>query len=95
MLNENWLSIFLFSFFLVAITNAFLASFTTFFYGKKSSGHLSHSQLRIKQGNATLEHRINVFAQYFTFSIVTLRVYLITLLLWLLINGALYLKVSY
>lgn len=90
MLNENWLSLLFFSFLFVAVINGVIASCTTIYYNKKSTGHLSHSQLRIKQGNATLEQRLNVFAQYLGFSIFTLSVYVIALAIWLMLNAALY-----
>jgi hypothetical protein len=90
MLHEKWSLILLFSFLFVAFTNGLLASFTTLYYRKKSIGRLTHSQLRIKQGNANLEHRLNVFAQSFVFCFVTFRIYLITLLMWLALNGAFY-----
>ena len=92
MLSDRWLSIYLLSFLIVALANAILASCTSLFYARKSSGHLSHSQLRIKQGNANFEHRLNVFAQTFAFSLATLRVYLVSLALWGVINGWLYLS---
>lgn len=91
MLNENWLSLLFFSFFLVALVNGLLASCTTLYYKKKSTGNLSHGQLRIKQGNATLEQRLNVFAQYLTFSVFTPSVYIIALLVWLTLSGMLHL----
>lgn len=90
MLNENWLSLLFFSFTLVALVNGLLASCTTLYYKKKSTGQLSHSQLRIKQGNATPEQRLNVFAQYLTFSVFTPSVYIIAFLVWLIITVALY-----
>ena len=91
MLNDNWPSILFLSFCVVTITNSLLASCTNLFYKNKPVGRLSHNQLRIKQGNATLEHRLNVFAQSLSFSLVTLRIYIYTLLLWLAVNIALYL----
>jgi hypothetical protein len=94
MLTENWSSILLLSFLLVAFTNAIVASFTSVYYRKKSIGHLSHSQLRIKQGNATFEHRLNVFAQSFVFCFVTLRVYIFTVLVWLALSVGFYLKTT-
>ena len=91
MLYEKWSSILLFSILLVVFTNSLLAGFTKIYYKNKSMGHLSHSQLRIKQGNATFEHRLNVFAQSLIFSFISFRIYLITLLVWLVINGLYYL----
>ncbi len=94
MLNEKWSTILLFSFLFVAFTNGLLASLTTIYYKNKSMGHLSHSQLRIKQGNATFEHRLNVFAQSLIFCFITFRIYLATLLVWLLLSGTYYLLTS-
>ncbi len=92
MLNDKGITILLFSFLLVSLINALLASCTKLFYRQKSSGHLSHSQLRIKQGNATFEHRLNVFAQSLVFCFVTFRIYLFTFLVWLTYTGILHLS---
>ena len=92
MLHEKWSSILLFSFLIVAFANGFLASFTTVYYRNKSIGRLSHSQLRIKQGTATFEHRLNVFTHSLVFCFVTFRIYFITILVWLALNGAYYLS---
>jgi hypothetical protein len=86
-LSENWSTILLFSFTLVALVNGLLASCTPLYYKNKSIGQLSHSQLRIKQGTANFEHRLNVFTQSLVFSFVTFRIYLITLLVWLVLSG--------
>jgi hypothetical protein len=91
MLHEKWSALLLFSLLIVTFANAIVASCTTLYYKNKSSGHLSHSQLRIKQGNATFEHRLNVFAQTLVFCLLTFRIYLITFMVWLVLNGALYL----
>jgi hypothetical protein len=90
MLNEKWFTILVFSFLFVAFVNAMLASCTKIYYKNRSSGHLSHSQLRIKQGNATFEHRLNVFGQTLIFCFVTFRIYLISFMVWLAFNGAIY-----
>lgn len=90
MLSEKWPIILLFSLLLVALANGILASCTSLYYKNKSSGQLSHSQLRIKQNRATFEHRLNVFAQTLLFSFLTLRVYLLALFVWLFCNGILY-----
>lgn len=88
MLNEKWSTILLTSFLFVSCANALLASCTTIYYKNKSLGHLSHSQLRIKQGTATFEHRLNVFAQTLVFCFLSLRIYFITLLVWFVLCGA-------
>jgi hypothetical protein len=91
MLYEKWSTILLFSFLLVAVTNSLIASFTTIYYKNRSIGQLSHSQLRIKQGNATFEHRLNVFTQSLIFCFISFRIYLFTLLVWFVLSGAYYL----
>jgi len=91
MLYEKWSTILLSSILLVVFANSLLAGFTKIYYKNKSMGHLSHSQLRIKQGNATFEQRLNVFAQSFIFGFISFRVYLITLLVWLVLSGLYYL----
>ncbi len=88
MQHYNWTTMLLVSFMFVACANALLASFTKIYYKNKSLGHLSHSQLRIKQGTATYEHRLNVFTQTLVFCFLSLRIYIITLLVWLMLSGA-------
>jgi hypothetical protein len=92
MLNDKGILFLLFTFLFVALINALLASCTKIFYRDKSSGHLSHSQLRIKQGNATFEHRLNVFAQSLVFCFLTFRIYLFTFLIWLIFTGIFHLS---
>lgn len=87
MLKENWSTILLISFVIVAVANGLLASCTSIYYKNRPVGHLSHSQLRIKQGNANFEHRLNVFAQSLVFCFFTFRIYLITLLVWLALSA--------
>lgn len=91
MLYEKWSVILVYSFLFVALANAILASCTRLYYKNKPVGLLSHSQLRIKQGNATFEHRLNVFGQTLVFCFITLRIYLLALLVGLVLSGAMYL----
>ena len=91
MLYEKWSVILVYSFLFVALTNAILASCTRLYYKNKPVGLLSHSQLRIKQGNATFEHRLNVFGQALVFCFITLRIYLLAILIGLVLSGAMYL----
>lgn len=90
MLAENWSTLLLISFVVVAVADGLLASWTPFYYKNKPIGQLSHSQLRIKQGTANFEHRLNVFAQSLVFCFVTLRIYCISLLVWLALSGLYY-----
>jgi len=83
MQSEKLWTFLLYSFLAVAAINALLASCTRQYFKNRSSGHLSHSQLRIKQGTADFEHRLNVFVQTFLLSLVSWRIYLIVLLVWM------------
>ncbi len=91
MLYEKWSLILVYSFLFVALVNAILASCTRLYYKNKPVGLLSHSQLRIKQGNATFEHRLNAFGQALVCCFLTLRIYLLAILAGLVLSGAMYL----
>lgn len=78
----DWISLLLLSFAIVILINALLASFIPAYYSKASIGKMTHSQLRVKQGNATLDHRLNVFAQSIVFSLVNFKVCLATIALF-------------
>ena len=84
--NDNWFALFIICLCIVAVSNGLLASCTSLLYKDKKSGQLSHSQLRIKQGNAHFEHRINAFANSFLFSFITLRLLLTALFLAVVTN---------
>lgn len=86
MLHEDWLLIGLLSFTIISIFSALLASCSRIYYRKKAWGQISHSQLRIKQGNATMEHRLNVFALSLIFNFTSLRIYFFSFVLWIVIN---------
>ncbi|PHR23986.1 MAG: hypothetical protein COA36_16360 [Desulfotalea sp.] len=81
MLHQSWLSILFFSFAFAAVSNAFIACFSAFNYKNTPAGKLSHSQLRVKQGNANFEQRFNVFILSLLFSVTSLRILLITIVL--------------
>lgn len=80
-LSENWLFLIFISFVFVTVINGVIASTWRNYYQKVASGRLSHSQLRIKQGNATFEQRINVFTHTFVLSFFKFRIYFISALL--------------
>lgn len=86
MLDDKWFSLLLISILFVAAVNGLLASITPLYHRRKALNTLTHSQLRIRQGRAQLEHRLNVFTQSFLFSFASWRVYLISLVLWFLLN---------
>ncbi|SDP63386.1 hypothetical protein [Desulforhopalus singaporensis] len=86
MLAEKWNTLIVVAFAIAALINALLASCFSFYYRKIPSGRLSHGQLRIKQGNATFEHRTNVFATALVLSLFNFRIYLGAALIWLVLN---------
>lgn len=88
MLHQNWPTILFVSFISVLLCNAIIASFASSYYKKIPVGRLNHSQLRIKQGNATLEHRLNVFVLATLFGITSLRNLFLTLILAVVLNFA-------
>lgn len=86
MLHQNWIKILVVSFTFVLLCNAFLSSFFRAYYKKIPVGRLSHSQLRVKQGNANPEQRFNVFVVSLLFGILNLRVLLVSLLCAVIAN---------
>lgn len=86
MLHPNWMSILLASFVFVLLSNGLIASYWASFYKNIPTGRLSHSQLRVKQGNATLEQRFNVFVLSLLFGMVNLRNLLFTVVLAATVN---------
>lgn len=75
-LFAQWFPVLLLALVLVVVGNALLASCTDLYYRRKAWGQLSHSQLRIKQGRAEVDHRLNVFFQALVFGLVSPRLYL-------------------
>ena len=86
MLHPSWMSILLASFAFVLLCNGLMASLWPSFYKNVPTGRLSHSQLRIKQGNATVEQRFNVFVVSLLFGVAKLRNLLFTLVLAAAVN---------
>lgn len=79
-----WETFFL-SFLVVAISYSFIASWTKFLYKKKSWGQLSPNELKVKQGTASLENRVDIFARTFFASLFTYQVYLVALVLGIIV----------
>lgn len=77
----NYLELFLYSFFAVALGYAILASFTTIFYKKKSWGQLTRNELKVKQGTASVENRMDLLIRSLVTSLFTYQIYLIALFL--------------
>ena len=86
MIHPSWITILLVSFVCTAVCNALISSFSTSYYKNIPLGRLNHSQLRVKQGNATREQRFNVFVVSILFSITSMRILGITLLLAMSVN---------
>lgn len=86
MLHPDWIKILFASFAFVVLCNAFIASYLASFYKNVPTGRLSHSQLRIKQGNATLEQRFNVFVLSLLFGVLHLRNLILTIILAVAVN---------
>lgn len=81
MIHQSWVTILFISYVFVVLCNALLASFSASYYKKVPLGRLTHSQLRVKQGNATLEQRFNVAVLALLFGIPKLRNLLFTIIL--------------
>lgn len=82
---------FLLVFAAVAFGYSFLASCTALLYKRKSVGQLSRSELKVKQGTASLEIRVNLFVRTLFSCLFTYQIYLLALL----VGGAVYLAIKY
>jgi hypothetical protein len=80
MVAELW-EVLLLAFVAVAIGYALLASLTPVFYRRKALGQLTKNELKVKQGTATLENRMDLFVRTFFTSIFTYQVYLLAITL--------------
>lgn len=85
-LSENWIFLLFVSFALVSIIISAISSTWKQYYKNIPLGRLSHSQLRVKQGNATTEQRLNVFVHTLMLSLFQIRTYLLSILLWAILN---------
>ncbi len=86
MIHPDWIQILFVSFIVVAVSFGMISSFSSSYYKNMPMGRLSHSQLRVKQGNASIEQRLNVFVLSLLFSWTNSRIILITLLLAVAMN---------
>lgn len=86
LLHPQWLKILFFSLLAVAICNGLVASFSSAYYKNFAVGRLTHSQLRIKQGTANLDQRLNVFILAIIFSVTSFRLLIVSLVLAVSIN---------
>lgn len=79
-LHPEWMTILFVTFVAVAVCNGLIASFSSSYYKNIPIGRLTHGQLRIKQGNADLDQRLNVFVLALLFGFMSFRIIIITLL---------------
>jgi hypothetical protein len=86
MLHHSWKTILFFSFVSVLLCNALIACFASSYYKNTPIGRLNPSQLRVKQGNATVEQRLNVFVLSFLFGITSMRNLFLTIILAAALN---------
>ncbi len=89
MVPDFW-DMYLLAFVVVSVCYAFISSWTSLLYRRKSWGQLTASELRVKQGTATPEIRMNLFVRAFFACFFTYQVYLLALLL----SGVLFLLVG-
>lgn len=80
MTPEYW-DICLLAFFAVAVGYALISSLTPLLYKNKSWGQLTANELRVKQGTATPEIRLNLFVRSFFSCFFTYQIYLAALVL--------------
>lgn len=78
-MNVDFVDLFFVSFLAIAAVHGFLAGWTKLLYRKKATGQLSSCELRVKQGTASLEHRVTVFTRAFFASLFTFQVYFLAL----------------
>ncbi len=76
-IHSDWKTILIFSVLAVAVGNGLLSCLMAGYYKNQPVGRLSHSQLRIKQGNASPEQRFNVFILSLLFTVTNLRLLLL------------------
>ena len=80
-MNVSFFELFFLAVVVCAIIYSFVASWTRILYRSKSWGQLSANELKVKQGTATLENRVDLFVRTFFTSFFTYQVYLFALAL--------------
>ncbi len=80
-MTADFWEVFLLAFIIVAVGYALLASLSPVLYRRKALGRLTKNELKVKQGTATLENRMDLFVRTFFTSLFTFQVYLLALLL--------------
>lgn len=80
-MKPSFPELYLLFFFVVAGIYSVLAGWTTIFYRKKPFGRLSPGELKVKQGTATLENRIDLFFRTLVSCLFTWQVHAVVLAL--------------
>lgn len=80
-MGSSFLEIYIITFLAVLAIYVFLAGWTTLFYRKKAWGQLSQNELKVKQGTATLENRLDLSAQSVVTGLLTWQLHLIALVI--------------
>ncbi len=83
---SEWKMIVLLSLVTVLAGNALFSCLFAGYYKNRPTGRLSHSELRIKQGNASPEQRFNVFILSLLLGVANLRLLLLTGIIAVAVN---------
>lgn len=80
-MDIGFLEVYITTFLTVSVIYVFLAGWTTLFYRKKAWGQLSQNELKVKQGTATVENRLDLCAQNAVKGLLTWQLHLIALVI--------------
>jgi spore coat protein CotH len=78
-MGVGFLEVYIITFLAVLAIYLFLAGWTTIFYRKKAWGQLTQNELKVKQGTATIENRIDLCAKSAVTGLLTWQLHMITL----------------
>lgn len=81
---DNLFDIFFICFFSISVCHALLASTSKILFAKKPWGRLSHNQLKVLQGEATISQRAGLFFHTLFISLFTPIIYGLTIVACLL-----------
>lgn len=74
------MEIYLLAFLIVAVGYGVVAAWATVFYRKKAWGQLSANELKVKQGTASLENRLDLFFRTLATAVFVWQLHLAALL---------------
>lgn len=80
MVPDFW-ELYLLAFMVVAVGYGLLASWTAILYRGKALGQLKPGELKVKQGRATVEVRMDLFVRTFFACFFTYQVYLLAMII--------------